>query len=580
MRLRRPLSALAATAALCTVGAMGSCPKPLVEERLSVPGFQEPNTPGAPGVAVSDKLRRLLGEEVDLNQVTYVRTALPKPSGAPPRIILIHIPGFLGGATNFTPYAQQLVRAFAGNLEVWAVDRRPNQLEDRRGALHATAGDPDSILEGTQFYFPDEDRPGDDNDVDVNGNGIIDPPFALPNALGDDEAFIALEQDDLRFLAHWGIDTYARDWKILVERARDVVGENGLVVFGGHSMGTSWTAAFAGYDFDPGPGVLAGYELVDGLILYEGGGLGPGSASPPTLTEYQDRVAALASDGGPDVYLATLFGLLSVVDLGNASELIGIAGTFDPTAPAVVQNTTFGDTLGLFIQAPTTNQSAVGFFLDDDFSINPAFRASMGFSDDGVNNFNGGLDAYIAVGAGAPRQWRNFDDPALPSCPPAVFDVSPGCALIDNGPQPAPGEAPRVWGVEAEVTDIDDILRLTYTNGNFSEWYFVDGRVNLDFGYGRDGAAALGDESLLALTQTANVDVPVLAIGGSNGLTPTPESFASYLGAIATPDEDKEIVIAEGYAHLDVLTAADNSVLPAVTDWLNRLLQRKLLGSL
>ena len=66
----------------------------------------------------------------------------------------------------------------------------------------------------------------------------------------------------------------------------------------------------------------------------------------------------------------------------------------------------------------------------------------------------------------------------------------------------------------------------------------------------------------------------------SNGLAPTEASFANYLGSIATPAADKEIFLAEGYAHLDPLTAEDNDAVPVIADWVNRLLQRKLLEGL
>ena len=48
---------------------------------------------------------------------------------------------------------------------------------------------------------------------------------------------------------------------------------------------------------------------------------------------------------------------------------------------------------------------------------------------------------------------------------------------------------------------------------------------------------------------------------------------------IGTPTADKEIFIAEGYAHLDPLTAEQNLAVPVITGWVNRLLQRKLLGA-
>jgi hypothetical protein len=74
------------------------------------------------------------------------------------------------------------------------------------------------------------------------------------------------------------------------------------------------------------------------------------------------------------------------------------------------------------------------------------------------------------------------------------------------------------------------------------------------------------------------VNVPVLCIGGSNGLAPLESSFASYLGSIATPAADEEIVLLEGYAHLDVLTARNNAAVPPMVDWINRMMVRKLLA--
>jgi hypothetical protein len=75
------------------------------------------------------------------------------------------------------------------------------------------------------------------------------------------------------------------------------------------------------------------------------------------------------------------------------------------------------------------------------------------------------------------------------------------------------------------------------------------------------------------LTQNAAVDVPVIAIGGSNGLTPEPKSFASYLASIATPPQRQEVHILEGYAHLDVVTAEENESVPLIADFIRRALR-------
>ena len=589
----RPRSALALLLALAPfapldAAAKGSLGQGPVEERVAlervaVGGFPEPHTPGAKGVAVPEKVAALLGRRANLNTVHYERTWLQ--GAGRPGAILILVPGFLGGAATFQPLARQLVAATDGALEVWAVDRRPNQLEDRRGAVLAAEGDPASLTAAAQFYFPDRDNrpfaplspfPGPE-DADVDGDGVLDAAPALPDALGGEQGFVRFAQDDVRFLAWFGIDTYVRDWRILVKHARKRVGGRGLVLFGGHSMGTSWASAFAAYDFDPGPRVRAAHRTIDGLVLLEGGGLRAPQPGAPDRDAYLARVAALSTPGpgAPNVFLPALFGLINVVDLGAGAELSGVAGTFDPEGPALVQRTTLGGTLDLLIQTPATNRAIVGFFLDDDFSANPAFRASLGFSDDGPNVYNVDLDAYVPRDPGRTRTWKDVDDPTLPVCGPADDPAaSPGCAILDNGPRPGPLDPPAPWGVEREVSDLDDVLAVNFGVGTFVEWYFVDGRVSLDFQYGRD-SSALGDESLLAVTQNASVDVPVLCIGGSNGLAPTEASFADYLGSIATPASQQRIEILEGYAHVDVLTAAENEAVPILVEWIAGLTRRR-----
>ena len=375
-----------------------------------------------------------------------------------------------------------------------------------------------------------------------------------------------------------------------------IVSEDGLVLFGGHSMGTTWTGVYAAYDFDDRPGFVdAGYQSVDGLVLFEGGGPNEPDLDAPDLATYLAEVEALASEGGPDVYLADFSGVIPPT-LGPAAEISGLAGVHRPDQQSIVQQTPVfgGPPFNIIIEAPTTNEGIVGLFLDDDFEPFTAFRASLGFTDNFLNNYlagGGGFgDFYLAVGLpGGLREWKHFDDPTLPVCGPGDDKtLSPGCAILDNGPRPAPDAPPQIWGIEAEVTDIQEVLSLLFVDSNFSEWYFLSGRTNLDLSFDRDSSALVAEhlaqtggvsEGPLVVTQNANVNIPVLCIGGSNGLTPVESSFADYLGSIATPAEDVEIFIAEGYAHLDVLTAQDNLALPPLVDWINRLLQKKLLES-
>jgi pimeloyl-ACP methyl ester carboxylesterase len=591
-------------------------PGRVVQRVVHSPGFVEPHTPGSGApeeTAPAPGLVALLGADPDLNRVTTVRTRWHGPGrGLPrPRAILVLIPGFLGGATTFDPIARDLVAEFRGRLEVWAIDRRPNQLEDRLGSQHANAGatEPEcrtsppapgcALFEGAQFYFADLDqRPLGDfpgpRDLDIDLDGTLDGRLPLTDRFGATRGPILFAQDDVRFMAHWGLDTYFRDWKRLVESARRRVGPGGVVLLGGHSQGTTWATLFAAYDFDPDPGrVDAGHSYLDGLVLLEGGGAGPGSAAKPDLATYRATVAALEAPGGPDVFLSSLLGLIPLLPLGQVGEVASLGAFYQPDEPALSQRTPiFGSGLiGFLLGAPATNRAAVGFFLDDDFSSFPAFRASLGFSDDGENVVPPGFTTpfYQALSNGALRTWKEFDDPTLPSCPPNLEDVSPGCALLDNGPPSDPNDPlapPRVHGREREVTSVDTFARTQFGKLNGFEWYFAAGRPNLDFAYGRDSSALVAEhlaldptnEGPLVITQNAAVDVPVIALGGSNGLTPEPKSFAGYLGSIATPASRQEVHILEGYAHLDVVTAERNEAVPPIADFIRRVLRSPRTG--
>jgi hypothetical protein len=605
---------LAAAGLVATGATVAQCPPPAAQTQyVSLPGHPEPHTPGSGApeeMPTTTTVQRVLGPSPDLNRVSYARTFLTKPSGAPPRAIAILVPGFLGGANNFAPLARQLVRRFNGNLEVWAIDRRPNQLEDRRGALRArerlAANDVDGFVEALQFYFPDARTgsnpfPTNFGDADVNENGVLDPPFELPDALGGSSPFQRLAQDDARFAAHWGLDTYVRDWRILVDRARSVVGPGGLVLFGGHSAGTGFAGIFAAYDFDPGPGVDPGHAHLDGLLLLEGGGPGTGNANvtfavdgisqppvprPSDPAAYDALVAELERPGGPDVFLVNFSGAV-LSSLGAGAELAGLDGTWRAGQRSLLQRTSLfkGFPFSLILGAPMTSETVIGLFIDDDFSPVSTLAGSYGFSDDGPNSqiVLPGVPAFYLASAppsGALRTWKRHDDPTLPTCPPNLANATDGvgCAILDRGPRPAPTAPPARWGVTIETSDLHELVRNQYGATNFLEWYYLSGRVSLDLAYGRD-SSSLGDESRLAVTRNATMDKPVLCIGGSNGLAPTEASFASYLGSIATPSADREIYIVEGHAHLDTLTAEDNEAVPVIADWVNRLLQRKLLGT-
>ncbi len=247
-------SADAACPGMCT--ARCACPPATT---VNIPSAAEPpNTPGSPGVIVTNaNLLTQFGPQANLNNARYTRFALDD-SGAQPDAILILIPGFEGGAANFRILAQNLLkRAKADHnlrLEVWAFDRRTNQLEDTEGLDIAEAAF-DPILAGNWLFGDELSLP-------------LDP--RLPR-----RAVFYNAHDDVPFLANWTNLVFSRDIDAVVDAAL-AVARNKNVFLGGHSAGTGFTARYAATDFDTAPGcagpVEAGYAKLRGLALLEGRG--------------------------------------------------------------------------------------------------------------------------------------------------------------------------------------------------------------------------------------------------------------------------------------------------------------------
>src|SRR5215470_4666579 len=87
------------------IGCPGSCSSactcPPVTTIDIASAAQPPNTPGSPGVVVTNpKLLTQFGAGANLNHARYTRFQLDD-SGAQPDAIIILVPGFEGGAANF-----------------------------------------------------------------------------------------------------------------------------------------------------------------------------------------------------------------------------------------------------------------------------------------------------------------------------------------------------------------------------------------------------------------------------------------------------------------------------------------------
>jgi len=319
----------------------------------------------------------------------------------------------------------------------------------------------------------------------------------------------------------------------------------------------------------------------------------------------------------PTTSYAVVPGLLNVRILAS-SETVTIQAALDPDGGESILSVDQGapgnnpiavvpQLAALSLLPVGTAFGGLGSFVDDDSSI-----ASFAF--------------FVATSAGAPGPtidgiltWQDITEGPLP---PSV--------LPNNGPPPTSLPA-SVWGQEKENTRFDRLATAFYKGRtNFVDWYYPNAGLSVTTvaGVCSSGICSVGDVGAICavdadcsqavnldstalsvgrgrrdienLTQAANVDIPVLAVGCSNGLTPVPGSFvpfASSIGTCTAPSCDGtprvvdastpnpafptlgdvnggfEVVVAEGLSHLDVVTSednADNPITPALADFLLR----------
>ena len=538
----------------------------------------------------------------NLNNASYVRYYAP--GAGDPDAILVLIPGFAGGTHSLKIVAETMVAKAAADgdivLEVWAFDRRTDQLEDDEGGeLTEIEDDPDL---GINWYFGDE-------------LGIpLDPRL--------DRRAVFHDGQDIPFIANFTYNMFIHDIDAVIDAAH-AVASSPTVFLGGHSLGTLFSARYAATDLDPGVAVEPGYQKVAGLVLFEGGGdsLPTGIPSDDNL----DLVIAKADgglyhaikDGAPrcwegtpcttnadcsSVTLATgaltnkcivpvdaYAGAVISPQIHAIGDSVVVQARRHPDTLSVAQtkygaNTPIDVVPGLSLLdllQPGSAEAAVGFFLDDDYSPEVSFQASMGISDNGSNTPLG--DFYI----GGPafndpyRLWTGIEHPQSAD------------ALTNHG---APTGTFDINGQEKEITPMANMLTMVRTGDrNIGDWYFPSAglgvtqelRVFVEDGFtgGLDSTAlsvTRGRPDIENLTEATDIDIPIIAFGGSNGISNTPGAFLGFAESIGTCASTScngtarivtsdpvspvygginggfEAYISEGYAHIDIVSAEDD----------------------
>jgi pimeloyl-ACP methyl ester carboxylesterase len=242
------------------------------------------------------------------------------------KTVLVLLPGFQGGAGDFTLVGRDLVRRTPG-LQVWAVDRRSEALEDTKVFRDAFAGRV-SVRAAYDYYL----------------GWLAGEPVT--------RHFQPLDQAEFGYAKRWGLAMAMQDTRRVVLAARRA---GKRVILGGHSLGASMTTLYATWDFAGRPG----YKDVDGLVLIDGGTLG--SFTVPTLAETKQGLADL-EQGDPFV---DLLGIGLPWAAGVVAQVAAVAAYKQPTAPSILQGF---PALPADFKPPmaATNRGAIGFAFDKD----------------------------------------------------------------------------------------------------------------------------------------------------------------------------------------------------------------------
>ncbi len=462
-------------------------------------------------------------------------------------------PGILEGATAFDPVARNTIREAkrrGKTIEVWAIDRRANCLEDKVGleAVERT-GDPSLAID---YYY--------------RGKEI------------DGRTFVGYKDSD-RVLADIGLAQTITDWNaVITQELPDQAWREQHVICGGHSLGGILTEIYASWDFDGNPATTtdAGYRQCAGFMAFDTTlNAGITERSPQLTTGLVGQLTAgvLGAASGATVKsikagtVPRHINLLGISpETMNALELVGTRADQDPD----------GDGTDLLLSSPKTaameaqyklagspdvvswlsgkgtlrnyrysNMALLGQNMDDNGGIYSLVRTSFGFFDGAPLRRNRiPQDTALVPGAGLlfggghlvlPQQlknqpiaqWKNYDE------------LGSGATQIGKGVT-TPG---------SEVTDAHEFARVLHEGPlNLTEnWFPI--RIVVDIGLlgaGDRSGSLRGSRHARATTKK-----PRLAVIAGNGL---------FVRQKAVDPQ----VLAPGYEHLDVLTAAErqNNGLP------------------
>ncbi len=462
--------------------------------------------------------------------------------------VTVLMPGIFEGASAFDPLARNAVREAkrrGRSIEVWALDRRSNCLEDLTGVnRYEQTG---NFRDATDYYF--------------KGASI------------DGRTFGGFNPDD-RFLADIGMAQTVKDYyAVLTNELPSQPWREKHLLCGGHSLGGPLTQIFGGWDFDGDTkttedagwrqcAAFVGFESMLDLDPTTDSGLLKGAINLLTFGQagFLRKISVSALKSGKVDRHVKIAGLDPMST--TFMEAVGIGASLHPNEPAAPFMTSIPaaeltdsyfhliasiDVSRLLLSKDSirdyqyTNAGLLGQLFDDNAAPISGIRASFGFYNGHPVRYNHladqaknitGLNIGLQQGPMmTPRKqrkganlvgWTNYD--ALGS----------GATQIGKG----------ITDPSTEVTDARDFARIQFEGPtNFTETFFPT-RVVSDlaaFYIGDRGGDLSSFKYSHPLTRKPRMD----ALGSSG---------VAKKAKLGSPDP---FVMMHGYEHVDAITAAE-----------------------
>lgn len=557
--VRRPsrrLGGLAVLGASALVAAAAALPAHAFAAPAADPAADRVETPVATGSPVTGVTETMVRVRVPLpssagphpeacDWLSYLRfrdSAGPTASAEADRILVAQ-PGILEGAGAFDSVARNTVAAAAKSgkhIEFWALDRRSNCLEDHTGVQAGLAAR--DVHLAVDYYYRQKEVDG--------------------------RKFAGYQTNDqVTWLQNVGLEQTVRDqYDLMVRELPDQAARKRKMLCGGHSLGGVLTAFFAEWDFDGNHSTTddAGYNQCSGYFALD---TRISTSLPGMDGQIPTDLVPLLKFGASAVQAGLESGVvprslsapaLINTETMNLLSIAGLAADLAPDGPSDLStyvpssfntDTTyrllFSKDYPTFLKgSPTvkdfrfTNAAALGGLLDDNSEPLAFMQASVGFWDGGkvVDKEFPAPNDLDSIGLGGLGQLLGPDKKAIPDEPNGPLYTWRNYDDVGGG-VPASKDGTPFTSAAKEVTDIGELARsLAEQPLDFTEHYFPTKMVT-DIALA--ASPGIADDAVHTNGPTANPIINLEAGDGLGGRDPQPGD-----------------VVAPGYQHIDVLTAA------------------------